>query len=57
LRSALSITYSLTPIGDKSGGEQRWIEEEIVEALYPDRKDQLVVDKREVMGDFRVTKK
>ena len=52
--SALSINYTLTPVADGvSGGEQRWIEKEVVTALYPDRQEILVTEEREVMGDFR----
>ncbi|KAH0585209.1 hypothetical protein J132_10120 [Termitomyces sp. J132] len=48
--SALSIHYTLTPIGyDK---EKRWMEKEVVSALYPDKQEILVVDEREVVGDF-----
>jgi len=51
--SALSINYTLTPIADNaSGGKQRWVEKEVVTALYPDRQELLVVDEREVVGDF-----
>ncbi|GLB40376.1 putative calcineurin-like phosphoesterase [Lyophyllum shimeji] len=49
--SALSIHYTLTPIGDDV--EQRWVEKEVVSALYPERQEVLVVDEREVVGDFR----
>jgi len=52
--SALSIHYTLTPIADNdSGSKQRWMEKEVVSALYPDRQELLVVDEREVVGDFR----
>lgn len=52
--SALSIHYTLTPIlVEDSGSEQRWIEKEVVSALYPDRQELLVIDEREVVGDFR----
>ncbi|RDB26317.1 hypothetical protein Hypma_006636 [Hypsizygus marmoreus] len=51
--SALSIHYTLTPVlGNGSGKKQRWIEREIVSALYPDRQEVLVEDEREVLGDF-----
>jgi hypothetical protein len=36
-----------------SGSEQRWIEKEIVTALYPDRQEILVMDEREIVGDFQ----
>ncbi|KAG6908677.1 hypothetical protein DXG01_003691 [Tephrocybe rancida] len=49
--SALSIHYTLTPIGSKE--DQRWIEKEVVSALYQDKQEVLVVDEREVVGDFR----
>jgi hypothetical protein len=52
--SALSINYTLTPVaGDVSGSEQRWMEREVVTALYPDRQEVLVTDEREVIGDFQ----
>ncbi|KAF8071888.1 Metallo-dependent phosphatase-like protein [Lyophyllum atratum] len=49
--SALSIHYTLLPIGTDK--DQRWIEKEVVSALYPDRQEVLVADEREVVGDFR----
>jgi hypothetical protein len=43
----------LTPIGDKSGAEQKWKEKELVEALYPqNERVTLATDEREVVGDF-----
>ncbi|KAG6862541.1 hypothetical protein C0995_000089 [Termitomyces sp. Mi166 len=48
--SAVSIHYTLTPIG--ADEEKRWIEKEVVSALYPDKQEILVVDEREVVGDF-----
>ncbi|KAF5382177.1 hypothetical protein D9615_004405 [Tricholomella constricta] len=51
--SALSIHYTLTPVGNHE--EQRWVEKEVVSALYPDRQEVLVVDEREVVGDFRAS--
>jgi hypothetical protein len=52
--SALSIHYTLTPIaGDGTGATQRWTEKEVVSALYPDKQEVLVVDEREIVGDFR----
>lgn len=50
--SALSIHYTLQPIGDPA--EKRWLETEVISALYPDRRDVLVTDEREVTGDFNV---
>ncbi|KAK1231567.1 hypothetical protein PQX77_005301 [Marasmius sp. AFHP31] len=53
--SALSIHYTLTPLEkndeDEDGG-QRWIEKEVVSALYVDRQEIITVDEREVVGDF-----
>lgn len=48
--SALSIYYTLTPIGDDAS--QRWREKEVVSALYLDRQEVLAVYEREVVGDF-----
>ncbi|KAG6899961.1 hypothetical protein C0993_004862 [Termitomyces sp. T159_Od127] len=48
--SALSIYYTLTPVG--ADEEKRWIEKEVISALYPDTQEILVVDEREVVGDF-----
>lgn len=50
--SALSIHYTLEPIGEPE--EKRWLETEVVSALYPDQRDVLVVDEREIVGDFIV---
>lgn len=51
--SALSIHYTLTPlVGSGTGASQRWQEREVVSALYQDRQEILVVDEREVVGDF-----
>jgi len=50
--SALSIYYTLEPIGQPE--EKRWLETEIVSALYPDQRDVLVVDEREIVGNFIV---
>ncbi|KAF8573536.1 Metallo-dependent phosphatase [Ramaria rubella] len=62
--SALSITYSLTPILSsfpassfiglaKNGrGRGKWIEREDIVALYPNHKVPLVQEEREVEGDF-----
>jgi hypothetical protein len=49
--SALSIHYTLNPVGDTDS--QRWIEKEVVSALYPDRQEILASDEREVVGEFR----
>ncbi|EKM78847.1 hypothetical protein AGABI1DRAFT_59991 [Agaricus bisporus var. burnettii JB137-S8] len=48
--SALSIHYTLAPIGDPA--ERRWQETEVISALYPDRREVLATDEREVIGDF-----
>ncbi|ESK87261.1 serine-threonine protein phosphatase [Moniliophthora roreri MCA 2997] len=50
--SALSIHYTLTPVSGSAAGEQKWIEKEVVSALYADRQELIVVDEREVIGDF-----
>ena len=50
--SALSITYSLTPLAPTEDGETRWKEREIVVAVYPDRQDLLADDVREITGDI-----
>ncbi|KAJ3567473.1 hypothetical protein NP233_g6342 [Leucocoprinus birnbaumii] len=50
--SALSIHYTLEPIGEPEG--KRWLETEVVSALYPDRRDVLAIDEREIVGDFIV---
>ncbi|KAG6851114.1 hypothetical protein H0H93_000994 [Arthromyces matolae] len=49
--SALSIHYTLTPVG--ADDEKRWIEKEVVSAVYADKQEIIVVDEREVVGDFR----
>jgi len=52
--SALSIHFTLTPLdGHGHGAEQRWIEKEVVSALYPDGEEVIVVEERQVVGDFR----
>jgi len=48
--SALSIHYTLKPVGDANS--QRWMEKEVVSALYPDRQEILASDEREVVGEF-----
>lgn len=50
--SALSITYSLTPLAPTEDGGMRWKERERVVAVYPDRQDLLADDVREVTGDL-----
>ncbi|KXN84765.1 hypothetical protein AN958_12192 [Leucoagaricus sp. SymC.cos] len=50
--SALSIHYTLEPVGDPE--ERRWLETEVISALYPDRREVLVTDEREIVGDFNV---
>jgi len=50
--SALSITYSLTPLLPTDNGETRWKERETVVAIYPDGQDLLADDVREVIGDL-----
>ena len=47
--SALSIYYTMTPV---SGETNKWIEREVVSALYKDRRELLVDNSREVVGDF-----
>lgn len=47
--SALSIHYTLEPVGELE--EKRWLETETVSALYPDRREVLVTDEREIMGE------
>lgn len=48
--SALSIHYTLRPIGDDASN--RWIEREVVSALYHGRREVIVTDEREVVGEF-----
>jgi hypothetical protein len=51
--SALSIQYTFTPTTTNGNPEERkWIEKEIVSAVYMDREVVLAVDEREVVGDF-----
>ncbi len=53
--SALSIHYTLEPIGTADDPEkQQWEEREIVEALYADRKELISDDRREIAGDFHL---
>ncbi|KAJ6576663.1 Metallo-dependent phosphatase-like protein [Mycena vulgaris] len=51
--SALSIHYTFTPIGDDEEGESRWVEREVVSALYVDRQEIIIEEERQVVGDFR----
>lgn len=48
--SALSIHYTLDPIGDDDS--DRWIEREVISALYVDRQEVLVTNERELVGSF-----
>lgn len=48
--SALSIYYTLTPIGDNAS--KRWREKEVVSALYHDRQEVLAVEERVIVGNF-----
>lgn len=50
--SALSIHYTMHPIGDDA--ELRWVEREVMSALYPDKRTLLVDEEREVVGNFQV---
>lgn len=50
--SALSIHYTLTPVGSNAGEQHRWHEREVVSALYEDRQEVLVIEERDVVGDF-----
>jgi len=50
--SALSIHYTLEPIGKPE--EKCWLETEVVSALYPDQRDVLIIDEREIIGNFIV---
>jgi len=55
--SSLSIHYTLTPIVDSEhpenvGKKQKWIEREVVSALYVDRQEIIADEEREVVGDF-----
>ncbi|OBZ72636.1 Fatty acid synthase subunit alpha [Grifola frondosa] len=50
--SALSVTYTLTPIPSNDSAPQTWKEREVVSALYVDRHDVLAADEREIVGDF-----
>ncbi|KAG5637549.1 hypothetical protein H0H81_004180 [Sphagnurus paluster] len=48
--SALSIHYTLTPVGNDA--DQRWVEKEVVSAIYPNKQEVIVTDEREVVGEF-----
>lgn len=50
--SALSITYSLTPLPATEDGERRWKERETVVAVYPNRQDLLADDVKEITGEL-----
>lgn len=50
--SALSITYSITPLSSTEDGEKRWIERETVVAVYLDGRDLIADDVREITGDL-----
>ena len=51
--SALSVEYSLTPVGSSEETEkQEWEEREIVKAIYEGKEEVLVNDERKVVGDF-----
>lgn len=53
--SALSITYSLTPVNAKlDDPEGKWKEREVITAIYQDRKEVLTVDERIIKGNFGV---
>ena len=55
--SALSVRYSLTPVGYNANDPdlQVWTEREVIEALYEDSNENkiLVNETRRVVGDFR----
>lgn len=44
--SALSVEYSLVPVA--SNGVEKWVEEEVIRALYVDKREVLVHDVREI---------
>ena len=51
--SALSIDYTLTPLSTSSSpAETRWLEREVVRALYPGRQHVLATEEREIEGAF-----
>lgn len=50
--SALSIHYELHPIGHDK--EKRWVEREVVHALYSDHRIKIADDRREIVGNFQV---
>ena len=47
--SALSIDYTLTPV--IKGGVEKWIEKEVVRALYADKREVVADDIREIQDD------
>ncbi|KAH8117886.1 Metallo-dependent phosphatase [Phellopilus nigrolimitatus] len=47
--SALSVKYTLAPHRDD---KRRWIERELVTALYPDRQEVLVIEEHELTGEL-----
>lgn len=65
--SALSIHYTLTPKSSSSPSsknknhkhkhddddEDKWVEREVVSALYVDRQEIIVTEEREIVGRFR----
>jgi len=50
--SALSITYSVTPLPPTEDGKKRWIERETVVAVYLGGQDLVADDAREITGDL-----
>ncbi|KAF5342351.1 hypothetical protein D9611_001933 [Ephemerocybe angulata] len=50
--SALSIHYTVHPIGDDA--EQKWVEREVISALYEEKRTMIVDEEREIVGDFQV---
>ncbi|KAJ4480002.1 Metallo-dependent phosphatase-like protein [Lentinula aciculospora] len=52
--SALSIHYTFTPIVDpeNTGPKQRWLEREVVSALYEKHQEVITDEQKEVVGDF-----
>ncbi|KAF8340427.1 Metallo-dependent phosphatase-like protein [Cantharellus anzutake] len=62
--SALRIEYTLTPVKSREynifgrrirllvGGERTYLEREVINAVYPHKTEQFVVQEREVAGDF-----
>lgn len=53
--SALSITYTLTPVDAKMDDmEGKWKEREVVTAIYQDRREVLAADERIIKGNYGV---